>query len=335
MRRRNKNKRWWWSKRAIALVIVGVIVHLVLSAAIPRATAPEDIRYGVTFSSLYARELGLDPVEAFSATLELGARLFRIPVYWDHVEPERDVWLWGETDAIVDRAEANGAEIVMAMGRRVPRWPECFTPEWALVLSDADREAEQFAYVRAVVERYKSRDAVIRWQVENEPYFEIFGDCADRPLDGMLAREVAMVYEVDPTRQVQTTVPGELGLWYKAARDVDIVGTSVYRTTYTPFLGHNTYPVPTWWYRLKARMIAPTRVVVSELQAEPWFPGRASDLAIEEQLALFDAHDLERHLRYAQRIGLSEVMLWGAEWWYYLRENGEPSLWNAADAIAW
>ncbi|MEK7108081.1 MAG: hypothetical protein AAB898_00225, partial [Patescibacteria group bacterium] len=228
-----------------------------------------------------------------------------------------------------------GAEIVMAVVRRVPRWPECFTPDWALVLSDPDREAEQFAYVRAVIERYKDRDTVIRWQVENEPYFEVFGNCADRPLEGMLKREVALVHELDPARPVQTTVPGELGFWQKAAREADMIGTSVYRTTYTPFLGYNTYPIPTWWYRLKARWVAPKRVVISELQAEPWFALSATDVPIDEQVALFDGDDLDRHLRYAQRIGVDEVMLWGAEWWYYLRTHDEPTLWNTARDIRW
>ena len=144
-----------------------------------------------------------------------------------------------------------------------------------------------------------------------------------------------MVHEVDATRPVQTTVPGELGFWGKPARETDMIGTSVYRTTYTPFLGHNTYPIPTWWYRLKAQWVAPTRVVVSELQAEPWLAKSIDQYTVAEQLELFDARDLDRHLRYAQRIAMDEVMLWGAEWWYYLHKNGEPSLWNAADEIVW
>src|SRR3989338_5333005 len=100
MKRRNKNKRarWWWGKRVIMLVVVGVIAHLVLSLAIPKTTAPEEMQYGVTFSPMYAEELGLDPMEAFDATLDLGVRLFRIPVYWNRVEPEQDHWQWEETD---------------------------------------------------------------------------------------------------------------------------------------------------------------------------------------------------------------------------------------------
>ena len=31
---------------------------------------------------------------------------------------------------------------------------------------------------------------------------------------------------------------------------------------------------------------------------------------------------------YAKQTGFSEYYWWGAEWWYYLKQNGHPEYWD-------
>ena len=115
-------------RRAILLLAIGlaVLAGLVFwyRATLPRDAGPAQI--GVTFSTKYAKELGLDWKAAYLATLDdLGVRKFRIPVYWDEAEPERGRYAWDEVDWMLDEAAKRGADVILAVGRKTPRWPEC------------------------------------------------------------------------------------------------------------------------------------------------------------------------------------------------------------------
>lgn len=327
-------------KRITKLIAWIVAVLAVLFAAgpfvFPNDTAPEDIRYGLTWSTRYAEDLGLDPVEGFQMAIEdLGVRLFRIPVYWDRVESTRGTFDLQELDEIVLIAEEYDVDLVMVVGRRVPRWPECFFPTWVDDLSYEDMSQAQLAFVELVVNHYKDSPSLLRWQVENEPFLHAFGECPEVERPEFLNDEVAFVRSLDPEHPIQMTASGELGLWTRVAPLADIVGVSVYRTTYTNGIGYLTYPIPPWLYRAKARLIAPIPAVVSELQAEPWFANPINTYSPQEQLELFGPEDFARHVNYVERIGFNEVTLWGGEWWLYLSEVGYPEMWEAAKEVHW
>jgi len=49
-------------------------------------------------------------------------------------------------------------------------------PDWANNLSEQQQKDAFLNYIKAVVERYKDNEAIINWQVENEPLFH-FGEC--------------------------------------------------------------------------------------------------------------------------------------------------------------
>lgn len=327
----NTKQRIFWG-----IVAVLGLVFVLGPFVFPKTTALEDIRYGATWSTMYAEQLGVDPTEGFEAAVtDLGIGLWRVPVYWDRVEAVRGEFNWSEVDAIVDVAEENDADVILAIGRRVPRWPECFFPDWTVGMPYDELGQAQLAFVELAVNRYKERDAVMRWQVENEPFLHAFGECPSIEREAFLKDQVDFVRGLDPTREVQTTASGELGMWWKVARLTNTIGVSVYRTTYTPWIGYTVYPITPWMYRLKAMLIPDTRVVVSELQAEPWFVDPIEEYTIDEQLALFGPADLDQHVRYAQNIAFDEVLLWGVEWWYALHVQGESRMWDAARSIQW
>ena len=98
--------------------------------------------YGATFSPRFAEQFGLDWKAAYRAMLDdLRIRTVRVAAYWDRVEPRRGEYDFSETDWLIAEAGKRGAEIVLAVGQKLPRWPECFVPEWVKELPMEEREA--------------------------------------------------------------------------------------------------------------------------------------------------------------------------------------------------
>lgn len=311
---------------AAVFVAVGVWVSM-------WANRSEEQTLGVTFSTVYARQLGLDPREAFAALLdEVGVRRFRIPVYWSEVEPVNGEYHWDDVDWIMAEAAKRGAAVTLAVGMKVPRWPECYIPDWAETGGYPFDREELEDFLRVTVERYKASPALARWQVENEAGFA-YGVCPE-PDAEQLAKEIDLVRSLDD-RPIVLTASGELEWWLPVALRADVLGVSVYRVTWNRFVGYFRYPIPASFYRLRAALIRPfvKGVGISELQAEPWFPEAIENRTPAEWYAEFTEEDLREHVDFAARTGIGEADLWGAEWWYFLKKGGEPRLWDEAKNI--
>lgn len=317
---------------AILFVIVGLSVYFNLTGPEPR----EDVDLGVTFSYRYAESLGLDWKDAYLSMLDdLGVRKLRIPVYWDLVESTHGSYDYSSVDWQLDEAEKRGVDVILSIGQRVPRWPECHIPGWVKENgTESYREAELLGFLKRTVMRYSDRKEIVTWQVENEPFLVFFGECP--PLRSeFLDEEVAFVHELDPSRPVMLTDSGELSAWLPAAKRADIFGTTMYRKIYKPGFGYFTYPLGPNFFRFKetfARLLSgQERFVVIELQAEPWASGWVADVPIEEQFRTMNPDLLRQNVEYAKRVGFSEVYLWGVEWWYWLRETRAlPETWDTA-----
>jgi len=282
---------------------------------------------------VYADSLEIDWRDAYRAVVEdLGVRHVRIPVYWSRVEPKRDVYDFSRVDWLMNYSARHDVRVTLVVGQKVPRWPECYVPDWAEGFSDANRDAELFDLIETTVKRHDDAPALERWQVENEPFLS-YGICPS-PDPTRVRKEIELVRSLD-NRPVQVTVSGELETWYDAAHLADVLGISMYRLTWNRLLGYFTYPFTPSFYRLHAMIVAPftERVVVSELQAEPWFPEPIENRTPAEWARVFGSEDLRRNMDFAQRVGISEIYLWGAEWWYYLKVHDEPELWNTAREI--
>ena len=39
------------------------------------------------------------------------------------------------------------------------------------------------------------------------------------------------------------------------------------------------------------------------------------------------------NLKFVEDSNLPEAYLWGAEWWYLLKKNGDERLWNVAEEV--
>ena len=323
----------WWKKILLFILIVLVVLALVLWY-LAQAVKPEKITYGMSFNTRYAEELGLDWKETYDAIIDdLGVRHFRLAAHWPMIEPVSNAYNFTELDYQIKRAEEMNAEVILAVGRRLPRWPECHVPDWAKNLSVEERNFQQLEYMKQVVERYKNSPAVRYWQVENEPFLALFAyeHCGDLD-EGFLDKEIAMVRELDPTRKIIITDSGNLGTWSSAYKRGDIFGTSVYVHFWNPEIGQFRTILPAWFYRVKANYNAlvygerPTYLI--ELSAEPWLVAPIETVPLETQFSRMDLEKFNDILKYAENTRLSNQYLWGAEWWYWLKKQGHSEMWD-------
>ncbi len=320
----------------IILVVFALACVLLIIFNLPVVEENKDAKLGVTFSMRYASDIGLDSRAAYLATLdELGAKKIRIPVYWDLVEPKDGQYDFTDLDWQMQEAEKRNAEIILAVGQKVPRWPECFVPEY-LKNDDAKRKVALVEFVRIVVDRYKNSSALKYWQIENEPFLK-FGVCPDLDTD-LLDGEIAMARKTDSSHKIIITDSGELSLWHNAISRADIFGTTMYRTIYSAKYGFYTYPIGPRFFQFKYWMnqffVKNDNAIVIELQAEPWINGWTTSQPLDKQFESMNVGKLEANVSFARQVGFPEIYLWGAEWWYWLKvHENHPELWDAAKAM--
>ena len=317
----------------VLVVCVGILFGLASKAT------PSQITYGMSFNTMYAHELGLNWQESYDAILhELGVRHLRLAAHWPMVEPSPGEYNFTELDYQIAEAEAVGADVILAVGRRLPRWPECHVPVWAAELSGAPRDAAQLRYMEQVVNRYKDSPAVKYWQVENEPFLKAFAfeHCGDLDVN-FLEAEIAFVRSLDPTRSIVVTDSGNLGLWSGAYKRGDIFGTSVYVHFWNPDLGQFKTLLPPFTYTIKENLMGllygKKPVILIELSAEPWLIEPIMQVPLPIQFSRMDLEKFKDIMAYAEATKFDKQYLWGAEWWYWLRQQGHPEFWEYGKTI--
>jgi len=317
-------------------IVIGVILLLgVFYFLLSVRPTPETITYGMSFNTLYARELGLDWRKTYDAILnDLGVRHLRLAAHWPMIEPQDDQFNFSELDYQMLEAKRHGADVILAVGRRLPRWPECHVPDWARELSWEEQKKEIAEQIAKVVNRYKDNENVIYWQVENEPFLTVFAreHCGD--LDRkFLEEEVALVRSLDPDTPVLVTDSGNLGTWRGAHELGDAFGTSVYVHFWNPDIGTFRSVLPPSFYRVKSSLVElfsgeQKPILLVELSAEPWLLQPVVETSVEIQLGRMDIVKFEDILRFAHDTRIDQQYLWGAEWWYWVREQGYSAFWE-------
>ncbi|KKU11869.1 MAG: hypothetical protein UX16_C0002G0010 [Parcubacteria group bacterium GW2011_GWB1_45_7] len=328
-------------KRSIVYLLLAVFlifVSLWIWNIFVDELSDDEVNFGVTFSNYYAMELGLDWKAAYLATLDdLGVKNLRLAAYWSEIEPENDAFNFDSLDFEINEAEKRNAKVILVVGQKVPRWPECFVPAWARG-HDTYRE-ELLQYIETVVLRYKDVPAIVYWQIENEPFLGGFGDCAIFDID-LLDEEITLVKSLD-SRQILVTDSGELGDWVRARKRGDIFGTTMYRDVWFKRTIRFRYPLPPTWFQFKdltSRVIAGAdsaeKVIVVEMQAEAWGRDPIPYITLDEQLKYMDFETFKDNIVYSKRAGFPDIYLWGVEWWYYLKEvHNIPEFWNYAKEL--
>lgn len=304
---------------------------------LPTPTAePSRVTYGVTYVPSHARYLGLDSRQTYLAILDdLRVPEVRLAAFWNEIEPQEGVWEFRELDWLLEEARKRGVRVMLAIGRKLPRWPECRVPQWAAALGAGDMEQAILAMLRETVLRYRSHPAVASWQVENEPLFS-FGNCP-APSLRFYDQEVSLVRRLDPSRPIVATDSGELSGWVSLARRADLLGVSLYQMTWNPIIGYFSYPLPPSYYARKAwivKTVTGRPTILSELQTEPWLPDKSiHELSYDELEKSFTLERFRKNIAFARKAGFSLQYLWGVEWWAWAAANGHPEFWEEARRV--
>ncbi len=289
--------------------------------------------FGLTFSQIYAEGLGLDWREVYSAILsELNPRKVRLIAYWQNLEPQKDKFNFADLDWQIKEAQKKNAEIVLVLGYRVPRWPECHAPNWTKSLKKEEFDEELLSYLKELILHYRSFSSIKVWQVENEPLLSFFGDCPKAERE-FLKKEIETVKALD-SRPVMITDSGELSLWLRTMGLSEFLGTTLYRVVWNKYAGWSESVYPPVFYTIRSgiakRIFKNKEVIISELQAEPWTAYRKplTEVDFEEQIKHFSVKNLKNNIEFAEKTGLREIYLWGVEWWYWRKLRGDENFWN-------
>lgn len=288
--------------------------------------------FGTTFVSSHAEHYGLDPKQTYSAILDdLNLRKIRLVSYWSEGEKEKGKYDFSDLDWQFAEAEKKGVKISLSIGLRQPRWPECHQPEWSKNLPKEEWYPSLKIYLSEVVKRYKNNPALESYQLENEYFLKDFGICPDYSRE-RLVDEFNLVKNLDPKTPIILTRSNNYGGFALGKPEADIYGISVYRKVHNKTLGYVTYPFPAWYYAFLAqgqKSLTGKPSIIHEFQLEPWtISGDTKNTSLEEQNKTMSVEDVKRNINFAKKTGIKEVYFWGAEWWYWHLQNGDPSIWK-------
>lgn len=322
-----------------ALLFVGA--NYVVSYWYLKKHQDEPLTYGVTFIPRYAEFFELDPKETMDALInDLGFKRFRLVSYWDDVEKVRGTYDYSELDWQFQKAEAAGVKVNLSLGLRQPRWPECHMPAWAAKQPKDVWYPELKQFIQSTVERYKDSPALISYQVENEFFMTIFGECIDFDRN-RLVEEYNLVKSLDPDKPIIVTRSNNWGGVPLGEPTPDLFGVAVYKRVWdkTATKRYFEYPYPPWFYGALAgagEIVSGKPMIIHELQMEPWLPDTGqyamnSIASLKEQDKSLDAPRLKERFKYAEDTGIRTIDTWGAEWWYWRKVvANDPSLWEVA-----
>ena len=200
------------------------------------------------------------------------------------------------------------------------------------------RNEKLLEYITAVINRYKNYDNIKYWQVENEPFLGFFSRSICGELNKTFLREeIELVKKIDPTRPIIITDSGEFGDWFRAYKNGDVFGTTMYLYVWNRTIGPLRYPVIPALFRIKKNIVSliykEKPSIVIELSTEPWLLQPILDTPVDTQLERMDLDKFNEMINFSSKTGFNSFYLWGAEWWYWMKQNGYPQLWERAKEL--
>lgn len=293
---------------------------------------------GATFISDYATRLGVDPHETLYATIhELGVKNIRLVSYWKTIEVVPGTYDFSDLDWQFKMAEDAGVKVSLAIGLRQPRWPECHEPIWAQQQTKDVWYPKLKTFMTKVIERYQTSPALDSYQLENEFFLTVFGECKDFDRQRLI-EEAELVKRLDPHHTLIISRSNN-GVGLPIGKPTpDMFAVSVYKRVWDKTITKRyfEYPFPAWFYASLAgggKILSGKDLMIHELQAESWTPTGYSivDAPVSELYKSMNPERLRDRIDYAKGSGMKRIDLWGVEWWYQMKvKRGEPGLWDTA-----
>lgn len=282
---------------------------------------------GISFSHFHLSHLGMSISSALDLALSYSFSHIRLGCYWNQIEMKKGIFDFSSIQTIVRSCEEKGQKVIMSIGIKTPRWPEFHIPSHIL---STDLESEQFQeqvllYINNCIENLRPFTCISRWQVENEPFDPSGIQNTSIPID-LLRREVDLVRKMDK-RPILLTLWGNDMKKRKSLNDLvtlgDIIGLDIYYKQYISTLfGRNIYSFPRTSNTFIKQIIklSNKKIIISELQAEPWEKNEKEYLS--QNPCSISPQLLRENIKKATDLGVSEILLWGFEYWYYQMKKG-------------
>ncbi|MBX4204853.1 MAG: endo-1,4-beta-xylanase [Candidatus Doudnabacteria bacterium] len=327
-------KKFW--KIIGIILILGLALILFFYFRFKPASKPE---WGLTFSYREARGLGFDWKTMYLDILaDLKPKNLRLMTYWDDIERERGNYDFSITDQLVAEAQKQNVNVLLVVGRKQPRWPECHEPGWYKELDQNAQDQAVLDFIKTSVEHFRPYTAITQWQVENEPNFSFGPGCPVISHD-LLRREVDLVRSLD-SRPIMVTDSGDRGSWIGPMKSgADNFGFTLYRLSYDEkYGGYYKYPLPPAFYRVRAGILQTLgygkEISDVELQMEPWFTNGALNTPLATQNSLMNPKVFNQNAEFARKTGVGKHYLWGVEWWYWMaKTNNDWGMWEAGKEL--
>jgi hypothetical protein len=167
------------------LVLTGVMYGIALWYIHSERSKP--LQQGVSFIPDYAQSLGVDPQKTMDALLGIGVRHFRLVSYWSDMEQTPGKYDFSQLDWEFQKAEKAHAKVILTVGLRQPRWPECHAPGWVDISKPQNRWQPQLeTFMKKVIDRYKDSPSLQKYQLENEYFLAGFGYCPNKDRQRLL-----------------------------------------------------------------------------------------------------------------------------------------------------
>jgi hypothetical protein len=313
---------------------------------------------GTTFSQLQCRYLDLDYRQTFRQICQLGFDRIRLCCYWNEIEPRERHFDFKALDWLLEEAERHQIGVILAVGMKVPRWPEFHFPEWlseryetGAGRTSLDQRSPAVAdhtlrFVDAVVKHTRHAAAIQYWQIENEPFthLEITGGRFLSP--NFVKQETELVRRLAlPQQKIlltgSITLPfadfqqDELAL-QECIAAADAVGINVYSKVPMGQTRYYIEPQPAFWQTLQVWQTrlqqSQKEAWIAEAQAEPWEPNQLVATngilhpSSSPQQALALVHQLVN-------LNYGAILLWGCEYWYWHRQQGRLFWWEAMQKL--
>lgn len=276
---------------------------------------------GVSFSIKTCQDYGIDWEDCLRGLIQTGFKRFRIMTYWDLHEPAIgiiDLRLLNRQLEIIEQANAR---VTLCLGMRQPRWPETHLPSWATGLTEERREKFYTEFLTKIITKYRDRNCIESYQLENEFWNKSFGENNTFSRDRLVS-EFQLVRSLDPTRPIIMSLGDTAGYPLGAPR-ADIYATTLYRIQHEKGK-YSPSRYPAWYFRFRRKclfLLTNKELIIHELQAEPWGPSANWEMSDEEQAKSMDAAKLKSILNFADKTGIPYKDLWGGEWWYWRKSQ--------------
>jgi hypothetical protein len=347
----------------LLLAFLGVLFVLFSRDAILQWTVRDpgrsaNLEIGTTFIKINAEHLGLDWRSAYKEILnDVGIKQIRIPIFWDQLERAPGKFDWADLDWQMQEAAKANAQVMLVVGHRVPRYPECYAPNWTKGLDDAAFKRSLFTMTETVVKHYHDHPALSAWQVENEPLAKIlgkiWGDGTCREIGHLVREEVRSVRRWadgrSDGRRIPTVVTYANAPWFVSQLrqtltfESDVVAMTLFNKLYfrSPvFTGYiemfKLGPIATLRLAYQRSLIVKNQqeLWIAEMQAEPWGPEgpyRFDDPA--DAAVTMNPARLRQTWDYAVNGGASRIYLWGIEWCLSERDRGRSQMLDAVKGL--